>query len=87
MTTLKEIYRNHGYEVNRDDQKGIGNKCLENVEECFKVWLTKKQDEIIEEQKLYGFDPLIPVINIYDIFEELKHSPLSTKLSTDGDKE
>jgi hypothetical protein len=59
MTTLKEIYRNHGYEVNRDDQKGIGNKCLENVEECFKVWLTKKQDEIIEEQKLYGFDPLI----------------------------
>jgi hypothetical protein len=80
--TLKEIYRNHGYSVNRDDQKGTGNKCLENVEECFKVWLTMKLKDSIAEQEEYGFDPIIPMVNIYELLKELEHSPVTAEVAT-----
>jgi hypothetical protein len=35
MKTLKQIFREHGFEVNRDNQKGIGNKA---ILEQLKVW-------------------------------------------------
>jgi hypothetical protein len=76
--TLKQIYRNHGFEINRDDQKGTGNKCLENVEECFKVWLIMKLKEITKEQEKYEFDPIIPMVNVNELLVELEHNPISS---------
>jgi hypothetical protein len=48
MKSLKQIYREHGYEVNRDDQKGIGNKCLEDVQKCFKDLLDEYYNDVRE---------------------------------------
>lgn len=53
MKTLKQIYREHGYEVNRDNQKGIGNKCLEEAEKCFKELL----DEYYTDVQEHSGDP------------------------------
>ncbi len=51
MKTLKQHFRDYGYEVNRDDQKGIGNMCLENVLKVIKVWIkeSKNKSELIFE--------------------------------------
>ena len=39
---LKQIFRENGYAVNTDIQKGIGNLCVENVLKCVKKWLAGK---------------------------------------------
>jgi hypothetical protein len=85
MTTLKQIYRKHGYEVNHDDQQGIGNKCLIEVEKCFIELLNEKLEETIKEQKEYNFDPIVPVVNLYEILDEFKHSPVVNNLVKNGE--
>ena len=39
---LKQIFRENGYAVNTDIQKGIGNLCVENVLKCVEKWLAGK---------------------------------------------
>jgi hypothetical protein len=46
MKTLKQIYREHGYAVNDDNQEGIGNQSLMAVEECFKEFLEEKLEDM-----------------------------------------
>jgi hypothetical protein len=52
--TLKQIFREHGYEVNRDNQKGLGNKCLEEATKGFRDLIKQRLTlaEAIDESEL-----------------------------------
>ena len=42
MTTLKQFYRAYGFEVNRDDQKGIGNAAIEEQLKVIRAYLKQR---------------------------------------------
>lgn len=45
MKTLKQLFRAEGFEVNRDDQKGLGNKAIDDQREVYLRWLTQKRQK------------------------------------------
>jgi hypothetical protein len=66
MKTLKQIYREHGFEVNRDNQKGIGNKAIEEQLKVFQDFLRQEQQEINENiDAAQFFVPYKEAVNEY----------------------
>jgi len=67
MTTLKQIYREHGYHVNPDNEKGLGNLHLEEITKCWKAWLQQKLDSVTP----WNFD-YIEKETIKELLEDLE---------------
>lgn len=56
LKTLKQLFREEGFAVNRDDQKGIGNKAIEDQQKVYRRWLTQfKENELICPSKQYYY--------------------------------
>ena len=83
MKTLKQIYREHGYEVNHDNQKGIGNKCLEDAEKCWREWLTQKREEPFKTKETVVWGEVLPSRS-YRIRNEVIDELLA-ELTVDGE--
>ena len=46
--------------------------CQDCTLYVLKEWLKQKRDLAIAEQKEYGFDPIVPMVNVDELLSELE---------------
>lgn len=72
MKVLKQIFRDYGYSVNKDEYPGLGNLALENMLKVFrKLLILKRQEKQFIGEQLSGSTELGHNVGQIQMLDEL----------------